>query len=42
MDADLDAPDSFFHQARGLVLHGYYTSEIGMKEEMLFVAIPGR
>ena len=42
MDADLDAPESFFHQARGLVLHGYYTSEIGMKEEMLFVGIPGR
>jgi hypothetical protein len=42
MDADLDAPESFFHQARRLVLHGYYTSEIGMKEEMLFVGIPGR
>ena len=42
MDSDLDVPESFFHQARGLVLHGYYTSEIGMKEEMLFVGIPGR
>lgn len=42
MDADPDAPESFFHQARGLVLHGYYTSEIGMKEEMLFVGMPGR
>ncbi len=42
MEADLDAPESFFHQARRLVLHGYYTSEIGMKEELLFVGIPGR
>jgi hypothetical protein len=42
MDADDDAPQSFFHQARGLVLHGYYTSEIGMKEELLFVGLPGR
>ena len=42
MEADPDAPESFFHQARGLVLHGYYTSEIGMKEELLFVGLPGR
>ena len=42
IDADPDAPESFFHQARGLVLHGYYTSEIGMKEELLFVGLPGR
>ncbi len=42
MEADLDGAESFFHQARGLVLHGYYTSEIGMKEEMLFVGVPGR
>ena len=41
-DADPEASQSFFHQARGLVLHGYYTSEIGMKEELLFVGIPGR
>ena len=39
--SDPDAEQSFFHQARGLVLHGYYTSEIGMKEELLFVGIPG-
>ena len=42
MDADLDAPESFFHQARGLVLHGYYTSEIGMKQELLWQETPGR
>ncbi len=32
----------FFHSIRALVLHGYYTSEIGMKEELLFREIPGR
>ena len=40
-ESDPDAEQSFFQQARGLVLHGYYTSEIGMKEELLFVGIPG-
>jgi gluconate 2-dehydrogenase gamma chain len=39
--ADPDAEQSFFRQAKSLVLHGYYTSEIGMKEELLFVGIPG-
>jgi len=39
---DEDVPDSFFHQARRLVLEGYYTSEVGMKEELGFVEIPGR
>jgi gluconate 2-dehydrogenase gamma chain len=42
MDSDPEASQSFFHQARGLVMHGYYTSEIGMKEELMFVGIPGR
>jgi glucoside 3-dehydrogenase (cytochrome c) hitch-hiker subunit len=42
MEADPDAVESFFQQARGLVLHGYYTSEIGMTEELLFVRLPGR
>jgi hypothetical protein len=42
LDADSDAAESFFHQARALVMHGYYTSEIGMKEELLFVGLPGR
>jgi glucoside 3-dehydrogenase (cytochrome c) hitch-hiker subunit len=41
-EADPEAPESFFHEARALVVHGYYTSEIGMKEEMLFVGLPGR
>ena len=37
-----DAPTPFFHQLRGLVLSGYYTSEIGMREELLYRPIPGR
>ena len=37
----LDAPRPFFHQFRSLVLHGYYTSEIGMRDELLFRRIPG-
>lgn len=41
-DLDEDAPRSFFHQARALVLHGYYTSEIGMREDLLYQPIPGR
>lgn len=40
-ESDTEAEESFFQQARGLVLHGYYTSESGMKEELLFVGIPG-
>lgn len=40
--ADPEAPPGFFHQARGLVLDGYYTSEVGMREELVFVPIPGR
>ena len=40
--ADEDVPESFFHEARRLVLEGYYTSEVGMKEEQGFVEIPGR
>jgi glucoside 3-dehydrogenase (cytochrome c) hitch-hiker subunit len=40
-EADPDADESFFHQARGLVLHGYYTSEVGMKDEQMFVERPG-
>lgn len=40
-ERDEDAPEGFFHQVRGLVLHGYYTSEIGMREELLFRPLPG-
>jgi hypothetical protein len=40
-ELDEDAPTPFFQQARGLVLHGYYTSEIGMREELLYRPYPG-
>ena len=36
-----DAPTPFFHQFRSLVLYGYYTSEIGMRDELLFRRVPG-
>ena len=32
----------FFHQFRSLVLHGFYTSEVGMAEELMFRKMPGR
>ena len=41
MERDEGAPAPFFHQLRSLVLHGYYTSEIGMRDELLFRRIPG-
>lgn len=41
-DRDPDAPTPFFEQVRALVLHGYYTSEIGMREELLYQPFPGR
>ena len=37
-----DAPSPFFQQFRGLVLSGYYSSEIGLREELLYQPIPGR
>lgn len=42
MEQDEDAPTPFFHHLRSLVLSGYYTSEIGMKQELLWQEIPGR
>jgi len=42
MAADDRAPTPFFHRFRGLVLSGYYTSEIGMREELLYRPLPGR
>lgn len=33
---------NFFQRIKGLTLYGYYTSEAGMKEELQYVAIPGR
>ena len=37
-----DAPTPFFQQFRGLVLSGYYSSEIGLRQELLYQPIPGR
>lgn len=39
---DDDAPTPFFHRIRGLVLHGYYTSEVGMTQELRYRPLPGR
>ncbi len=36
------APRHFWDQMKGLTLHGYYTSEVGMLRELRFHAIPGR
>ena len=41
-ELDDEAPTPFFQQLRSLVLHGYYTSEVGMRDELLFRRIPGR
>ena len=35
-------PASFFEQCRQLVVLGYYTSEIGCKQERVYVPVPGR
>jgi hypothetical protein len=33
---------NFFQRIKGLTLYGYYNSEVGMKEELKYVVIPGR
>jgi hypothetical protein len=33
--------DHFFHQAKWLTLYGYYTSRVGVEQELRWVAIPG-
>jgi gluconate 2-dehydrogenase gamma chain len=42
MKADDEVPTPFFQHFRSLVLSGYYTSEIGMEQELLWQEIPGR
>lgn len=32
----------FFRQLKGLTLHGYYTSRVGMMGELLYRPLPGR
>ena len=34
--------NSFFYQMRQLVVLGYYSSEIGCKQERVYVPVPGR
>lgn len=41
-ERDRDAPTPFFQRLRGLVLSGYYSSEIGMLQELRWHVIPGR
>ncbi len=36
-----ELPEPFFHQLRSLVLHGYYTSEVGLRDELLHRRLPG-
>ncbi|HSM60859.1 MAG TPA: gluconate 2-dehydrogenase subunit 3 family protein [Longimicrobiales bacterium] len=42
LDADPDADPAFFHRLRALTLQGFYTSEVGMMEELLHRPLPGR
>lgn len=41
-DAEPSAPRHFFEAMKRLTLHGYYTSEIGMRQELFWHVIPGR
>ena len=36
------SPTPFFSRIKGLTLYGYYTSEIGQREELLSTFMPGR
>ena len=40
-DAEGDSPPHFFDTIKSLTLFGYYTSEIGMTEELGWRMIPG-
>ena len=37
-----DLPRTFFEHCRQLVVLGYYTSEIGCKQERVYLPVPGR
>lgn len=41
-DASMSQYDHFFRRMKWLTLYGYYTSEIGAKQELAQVIIPGR
>ncbi|MEO8200471.1 MAG: gluconate 2-dehydrogenase subunit 3 family protein [Gemmatimonadota bacterium] len=40
--AKQDTGKNFFHRIKGLTIYGYYTSEIGMTQELHYQVIPGR
>ena len=37
-----DSSKNFFERIKGLTIYGYYTSEIGMTQELHYQVIPGR
>lgn len=39
---EIDPDDHFFAQMKWLTVYGYYTSEVGVNEELEYVMIPGR
>jgi hypothetical protein len=34
--------EHFFHQIKYLTIYGYYTSSVGVEQELHWTAIPGR
>lgn len=41
-ESGADADEHFFQRMKGLTVYGYYTSEVGQKEELKEETIPGR
>ena len=41
-DAGEEAEEHFFQRMKWLTLYGYYTSEVGLNEELKYETIPGR
>lgn len=39
---EIDPDDHFFAQLKWLTVYGYYTSEVGVNQELEYVMIPGR
>jgi len=39
--AGLPTDNHFFQQMKWLTIHGYYTSDVGVTQELQWVAIPG-
>jgi hypothetical protein len=38
----MEKPGPFWHQVKFLTVYGYYTSKIGVTQELRSVVIPGR